>query len=157
MEVQIVSFSGEKFSLVVGLETTVGELKQKIRQRCNLPLHNDLKLSAENGQRIVLDQDSRTLVSHGLQHGSQVMVLITQAQPFQVFLKNDKGQVHTYDVTREETVSSFKQKVFNKERVPLSQQRLIYNGRQMEDGGTLSQYNVGPESTIFLELRLRGG
>uniref|UniRef100_A0A8C3ZL88 Ubiquitin-like domain-containing protein n=1 Tax=Denticeps clupeoides TaxID=299321 RepID=A0A8C3ZL88_9TELE len=101
--------------------------------------------------------DSRTLVSHGLQHGSQVMVLITQAQPFQVFLKNDKGQVHTYDVTREETVSSFKQKVFNKERVPLSQQRLIYNGRQMEDGGTLSQYNVGPESTIFLELRLRGG
>ena len=74
----------------------------------------------------------------------------------QIFIKTLSGKTVSLEVEQSDSILEMKQKIQNKEGIPIEQQFLSYVGKTLENEGTLSDYNIQKESTLQMFLKLRG-
>jgi ubiquitin len=88
---------------------------------------------------------------------SLVMAAELVNKNIQIFIKTLTGKSITVSTRAEDTVEELKQKVQDKTGIPQNYQLLIFTGKQLEEGRTLSHYNIMKESTLHITARMKGG
>ncbi len=137
---------------------TISQIKDMIQDKfgyepSSYKLHHNSK---------ILD-DCMKVEDYSIENDSTISIIVpligggSEGTSKQIFIKTLQGKTMTLEVSDADTIQSVKNKIFEKEGIPVDQQRLVFNGKQLEDNMTIADYNIQADSNIHLVLRLRGG
>ena len=119
----------------------VKDIKEKIKEIEGIPVEEQKLTYA--GKEL---NDAIPLREYSIQSGATLHVYPKD----KIYIRTLTGKTLKITIHEGQTVGGLKQAIYEEELIPVESQRLIFAGRQLEDGRTLSGYNIKKDHTVHM-------
>ena len=150
MQIFINIQGGQTITLLVDENDIIANIKKKIENIHGIPQYRQILIFG-----IQALKDNKTLLYYKIQNKFTLdLCLGPEKGVMKILNKTLSGKAFPLDVEHSDTIENLKKKIEEKEDIPKNEQRLIYEGKALEDDRILDDYNIKEGKTIHLVLRI---
>ena len=146
---KLISFELNLYFIGEDLSTIYDYFTIQKKQDNLLPSHQRLIFG---GKQL---EDDKTLMDYNIQNEATLHLVVRLKGGQTIYVKTLIGDVFTFEFDENQTIAEVKQKIEETENIPVNEQRLFFNNKQLADNKTLKEYKIEEEDTIQLVLRKR--
>ena len=141
--VKDLSKNNKVHTFTVDLDQPIQTLKKQIETKVGTPIKQQRLFFKKN----LLNDDKPTYRSLGIQHKDTL-----ELHPMQIHVKTPQGKTVTLNVHPNDTIQDIKKQVEDKENIPVADQRLEFNGKELKNPkSSLNDNNICHGDTLNLQ------